>query len=327
MSDQALMEVEDVRKQFSVSKGFFRRSAGSLKAVDGVSFKIWPGMSYGLVGESGCGKSTTAKMILRLERPTSGKIRFQGQDIYDLDQVGKRSYRSSVQAVFQDPWSSLNPRMRVGSIVSEPLEVNSSLTRAEMRAKVASLLQDVGLHPSQAELYPHEFSGGQRQRITIARALSLNPALIVLDEPVSALDVSIRAQIMNLLKDLQDRYNLSYLLIAHNLSTVRHMCDRVGVMYLGKIVEEADDLFENPLHPYTKALISSALPSHPDMRRDRVILAGEVPSPLDPPPGCRFNPRCSYVMPHCSQLEPQLNEQSPGHFVACHLYSDDPSVR
>ena len=304
MSDQALIEVEDVRKQFSVSTGFFRRSAGSLRAVDGVSFKIWPGMSYGLVGESGCGKSTTAKMILRLERPTSGKIRFQGQDIYDLDQVGKRSYRSSVQAVFQDPWSSLNPRMRVGGIVSEPLEVNSSLTRAEMRAKIASLLQDVGLHPSQAELYPHEFSGGQRQRITIARALSLNPALIVLDEPVSALDVSIRAQIMNLLKDLQDRYNLSYLLIAHNLSTVRHMCDRVGVMYLGKIVEEADDLFENPLHPYTKALISSALPSHPDMRRDRVILTGEVPSPLDPPPGCRFNPRCSYAMPHCSQLGP-----------------------
>ena len=327
MSDQALIEVEDVRKQFSVSTGFFRRSAGSLRAVDGVSFKIWPGMSYGLVGESGCGKSTTAKMILRLERPTSGKIRFQGQDIYDLDQVGKRSYRSSVQAVFQDPWSSLNPRMRVGGIVSEPLEVNSSLTRAEMRAKVASLLQDVGLHPSQAELYPHEFSGGQRQRITIARALSLNPALIVLDEPVSALDVSIRAQIMNLLKDLQDRYNLSYLLIAHNLSTVRHMCDRVGVMYLGKIVEEADDLFENPLHPYTKALISSALPSHPDMRRDRVILAGEVPSPLDPPPGCRFNPRCSYAMPHCSQLGPPLNEQSPGHLVACHLYSDDPSAR
>ena len=327
MSDQALIEVEDLTKYFSVSTGLLRRSAGSLRAVDGVSFKIWPGMSYGLVGESGCGKSTTAKMILRLERPTSGKIRFQGEDIYDLDQGGRRVYRSSVQAVFQDPWSSLNPRMRVGSIISEPLEVNSSLTRAEMRAKVASLLQDVGLHPSQAELYPHEFSGGQRQRITIARALSLNPALIVLDEPVSALDVSIRAQIMNLLKDLQGRYNLSYLLIAHNLSTVRHMCDRVGVMYLGKIVEEADDLFENPLHPYTKALISSALPSHPDMRRDRIILAGEVPSPLDPPPGCRFNPRCSYAMPHCSQLGPELSEQSPGHFVACHLFPNDQSAR
>ena len=326
MSDQALIEVEDLRKHFSVSTGLLRRSAGSLKAVDGVSFRIWPGMSYGLVGESGCGKSTTAKMILRLERPTSGQIRFRGEDIYSLDQAGRRRYRSSVQAVFQDPWSSLNPRMRVGSIIAEPLEVNSNLTRAEMREKVASLLQDVGLHPSQAELYPHEFSGGQRQRITIARALSLNPALIVLDEPVSALDVSIRAQIMNLLKDLQERYNLSYLLIAHNLSTVRHMCDRVGVMYLGKIVEEADDLFDNPLHPYTKALISSALPSHPDMRRERVILAGEVPSPVDPPPGCRFNPRCSYAMPHCSRLEPRLEEQSPGHVVSCHLFSDDPSV-
>ena len=326
MSDQALIEVEDLRKHFSVSTGLLRRSAGSLKAVDGVSFRIWPGMSYGLVGESGCGKSTTAKMILRLERPTSGQIRFRGEDIYDLDQAGRRGYRGSVQAVFQDPWSSLNPRMRVGSIIAEPLEVNSNLSRAEMRAKVASLLQDVGLHPSQAELYPHEFSGGQRQRITIARALSLNPALIVLDEPVSALDVSIRAQIMNLLKDLQERYNLSYLLIAHNLSTVRHMCDRVGVMYLGKIVEEADDLFDNPLHPYTKALISSALPSHPDMRRERVILTGEVPSPVDPPPGCRFNPRCSYAMPHCSQLEPRLEEQSPGHVVSCHLYSDSPSA-
>ncbi len=326
MSEQALIEVENLRKHFSVSTGLLRRSAGSLKAVDGVSFRIWPGMSYGLVGESGCGKSTTAKMILRLERPTSGQIRFRGENIYSLDQAGRRRYRSSVQAVFQDPWSSLNPRMRVGSIIAEPLEVNSNLTRAEMREKVASLLQDVGLHPSQAELYPHEFSGGQRQRITIARALSLNPALIVLDEPVSALDVSIRAQIMNLLKDLQERYNLSYLLIAHNLSTVRHMCDRVGVMYLGKIVEEADDLFDNPLHPYTKALISSALPSHPDMRRERVILAGEVPSPVDPPPGCRFNPRCSYAMPHCSRLEPRLEEQAPGHVVSCHLYSDSPSV-
>ncbi len=326
MVDEALVEVEDLRKHFTVSRGVLRRHSSSLKAVDGVSFKIWPGMSYGLVGESGCGKSTTAKMILRLERPTSGEIRFNGESIYDLNQAGRRRYRSSVQAVFQDPWSSLNPRMRVGSIISEPLEVNSDISRADLRAKVASLLQDVGLHSSQAELYPHEFSGGQRQRITIARALALNPALIVLDEPVSALDVSIRAQIMNLLKDLQERYSLSYLLIAHNLSTVRHMCDRVGVMYLGKIVEEADDLFENPLHPYTKALISSALPSHPDMRRDRVILAGEVPSPLDPPPGCRFNPRCSYAMTHCSQLEPRLEQQSPEHLVACHLFSDGPTA-
>ena len=323
VSDSPLIEVEGLRKHFPVSGGFLRRTAGLLKAVDGVSFEIWPGKSYGLVGESGCGKSTTAKMILRLERPTSGTIRFQGEDIYTLDQRGRKNYRGSVQAVFQDPWSSLNPRMKVGSIIAEPLEINAKLTGSELRERVAALLQDVGLHPSQADLYPHEFSGGQRQRITIARALALNPALIVLDEPVSALDVSIRAQIMNLLKDLQERYALSYLLIAHNLSTVRHMCDRVGVMYLGQIIEEADDLFDNPLHPYTKALISSALPSHPDMRRDRVILAGEVPSPVNPPSGCRFNPRCDYAMPHCSEVNPQLKEIAPNHFVSCHLFSDD----
>ncbi|MCS7207385.1 MAG: dipeptide ABC transporter ATP-binding protein [Dehalococcoidia bacterium] len=318
---QVLLEAREVKKYFPVGRGLFRKPA-LLKAVDGVSFVIRQGETLGLVGESGCGKTTTAKMVLMLETPTAGTILFEGQDVVRMDGAQRKRYRQSVQAVFQDPWASLNPRMRVGKIVAEPLDINLKLSPQETRERVAQLLENVGLNPHHATLYPHEFSGGQRQRIAIARALALNPKLIVLDEPVSALDVSIRAQIMNLLKDLQKQFNLSYLLIAHHLATVRYMCHRVAVMYLGRIVESAPsgELFDNPLHPYTKALLSAALPSHPDIHREEIILTGEVPSPLNIPRGCRFHPRCPFAMPHCSQVEPPTLEVRPGHQVACHLY-------
>lgn len=319
---QVLLEARELKKYFPITRGFLARKTLLLKAVDGVSFTIRRGETLGLVGESGCGKTTTAKMVLMLETPTAGTILFEGKDILRIRGEERKRYRQSVQAVFQDPWASLNPRMRVGKIIAEPLDINLKLSPQETKERVAKLLQDVGLNPHHATLYPHEFSGGQRQRIAIARALALNPQLIVLDEPVSALDVSIRAQIMNLLKDLQKQYNLSYLLIAHHLATVRYMCHRVAVMYLGRIVEEAEtrELFTNPLHPYTKALLSAALPSHPDVQREEIILSGEVPSPLNLPTGCRFHPRCPFVMPHCSQIEPPNLEVRPGHRVACHLY-------
>ena len=318
-----LLEAQNLKKHFPVTKGLlFSKTTGSIKAVDGVSFELLQGKTLGLVGESGCGKTTTAKMLLMLERPTEGAVLFQGQDIHRANSSQRKEYRSSVQAVFQDPWSSLNPRMRVRDIIAEPVVINSRLSRGESRDVVEKLLIDVGLNPYHANLYPHEFSGGQRQRLAIARALSVNPQIIVLDEPVSALDVSIRAQIMNLLKDLQDEYNVSYLLIAHNLATVRYMCHSVAVMYLGKVVEfaESRELFENPLHPYTKALMSAALPSHPDIEREEIILTGEVPSPLNPPEGCSFNPRCPWAFERCSEEEPEFQEATPGHFVSCHLY-------
>ncbi|MFN3975070.1 MAG: ABC transporter ATP-binding protein [Dehalococcoidia bacterium] len=319
---QVLLEAQELKKYFPVTRGFLARKTQWLKAVDGVSFTIRQGETLGLVGESGCGKTTTAKMVLMLEPPTAGAILFEGRNILRLRGEEWKRYRQSVQAVFQDPWASLNPRMRVGKIIAEPLDINLKLSAQETKERVARLLGDVGLNPHHATLYPHEFSGGQRQRIAIARALALNPKLIVLDEPVSALDVSIRAQIMNLLKDLQRQYNLSYLLIAHHLATVRYMCHRVAVMYLGRIVEEGEtrELFTNPLHPYTKALLSAALPSHPDIQREEIILSGEVPSPLNLPSGCRFHPRCPFVMPHCSQVDPPTLEVRPGHRVACHLY-------
>jgi len=261
-------------------------------------------------------------MLLMLERPTEGTILYQGQDIYEAEAAKRKEYRSSVQAVFQDPWSSLNPRIRVRDLIAEPMVINWSISQKEMRERTGKLLDDVGLSAYHANLYPHEFSGGQRQRLAIARALSLNPKLMVLDEPVSALDVSIRAQIMNLLKDLQKEYGVSYLLIAHHLATVRYMCDWVAVMYLGQIVEFArvKDLFGNPSHPYTKALMSAALPSHPDIAQEEMILSGEVPSPLNPPEGCRFHPRCPFVMDRCSEDVPLVQEVSPRHLVNCHLY-------
>ncbi len=318
-----LLEAVGLKKYFPVTKGLLiSKITGHIKAVDGVSFELRPGETLGIVGESGCGKSTTAKMTLMLEQPTEGSILFEGKDIHGADADTRREYRRSVQAVFQDPWSSLNPRMRVRDLIAEPMVINWDISRSEIQDRVMKLLNDVGLNAYHANLYPHEFSGGQRQRLAIARALALNPKVIVLDEPVSALDVSIRAQIMNLLRDLQAEYNVSYMLIAHHLATVRYMCTWVAVMYLGRIVEFSPvrDLFENPSHPYTKALMSAALPSHPDIPQEEMILTGEVPSPLNPPEGCHFHTRCPFVMDRCSLEDPLVKNVSPGHTVACHLF-------
>jgi oligopeptide/dipeptide ABC transporter ATP-binding protein len=274
-----------------------------------------------VVGESGCGKTTTAKLVLGLEAPTSGTIRFDGRDLVGLDKAGRRHYRKSVQAVFQDPFASLNPRMRISAIIGEPVITNEKVTSADVHRRVLDLLDLVGLPARSADLFPHEFSGGQRQRIAIARALSLSPRLVVLDEPVSALDVSIRAQILNLLSDLQAKLGLSYLFIAHDLAAVAHMSHTIAVMYLGKIVESGDarSVANNPQHPYTQALFAAALPLHPEERREELVLTGEVPSPLRPPEGCRFHPRCRHALPHCARDEPMLKTVA-GRLVACHLY-------
>ena len=316
-----LLEVTNLVKHFPVRRGMLLRQTGVVRAVDDVSFTIPAGRTLGLVGESGCGKTTTSKMVLRLEAPTSGDIRFGGRGLAALDTSGLRDYRRSVQAVFQDPYASLSPRMRVGAIIAEPLITNERKSDREITEHIRQLLDLVGLPDRAAQLFPHEFSGGQRQRIAIARSLALSPKLVVLDEPVSALDVSIRAQILNLLRDLQRRLGLSYLFIAHDLAAVAHMSHSIAVMYLGKIVEmgEAAAIAENPQHPYTKALFSAALPSHPDERRDEIILPGEVPSPLNPPAGCRFHPRCISAMPHCASDPPALRPHANRH-VACHLY-------
>jgi oligopeptide/dipeptide ABC transporter ATP-binding protein len=322
MTTEPVLQVRDLKKHFPVTSGFFlKKVVGHVQAVDGINFSIPKGQTLAIVGESGCGKTTTAKLVLRLEDPTSGQVLADGKDVHALEGEGFRDYRTAVQAVFQDPWSSLNPRMRVRQIVAEPLVVNQKISDEEVKDRVAEALASVGLRPQQANLYPHEFSGGQRQRIAVASALVSKPKLIVLDEPVSALDVSIRAQIMNLLVDLQNQYDVSYMLIAHHLATTRYMADEVAVMYLGKIVEKAPtkELFDRPQHPYTKALFSAALPDHPDVTREEIILTGEVPSPINPPSGCRFHPRCPFAMPKCAEEAPALREVAPGHLASCHL--------
>ncbi len=323
IAPEPLIRVDELTKHFPVTRGLLMaRAAGQVKAVDGVSFTIDRQETLGLVGESGCGKTTTSRLVLRLERPTSGRVLLDGRDVHALEGDDLRDYRVKVQAVFQDPWSSLNPRLRVRDTIAEAMIVNRRVTRAQRIERVEEVLQQVGLPLDAGGRYPHEFSGGQRQRIALASALAARPELIILDEPVSALDVSIRAQIMNLLKDLQAQEKLAYLLVAHNLATVKYIAHRTAVMYLGRIVEYAstDLLYRNPLHPYTKALFSAALPADPDAPREDIVLSGEVPSPIDPPKGCHFHPRCPFVMEQCSRVEPILKDGGPGLRVACHLY-------
>ena len=318
---EPLFRIENLKKYFPVTKGIlFERTIAQVKAVDGIDFVINAGETFALVGESGCGKTTTAFLILKLLEPTAGSIWFDGEDIAGLKGKNLKNYRKSVQAIFQDPYSSLSPRMLVRNILAEPLIVNDYADKDEINDRLKAAVLEVGLGEEALDLYPHEFSGGQRQRIALARSLILRPKLVVLDEPVSALDVSIRAQMMNDMKDLQQQLGVAYLLIAHGLGTVRYMSHWVGVMYLGKIVEWApgEELFTHPLHPYTLALFSAALPSHPDIIRDEIILPGEVPSPVNVPPGCRFHPRCFRAKEICSEEEPGLREVNSQHFVACH---------
>ena len=318
-----LLELNDLQKYFPVKTGsLLRRKIGWVKAVDGVDLAIFPGETLGLIGESGCGKTTTSKLILLQEFPTAGTIRFNGEDVSSLRGQDLMRYRREVQVVFQDPYSSLSPRMRIGDIIAEPLEIHTDLSREALADRVAEVLVLVGLQPDLARLFPHEFSGGQRQRIAIARALATNTRLIVLDEAVSALDVSIRAQIMNQLEELQQTLGVSYLFIGHDLATVAHISDRIAVMYLGQIVELADslELCTKPLHPYARALFTAALPSHPDERHGRLTITGEVPSALNPPSGCRFHPRCPHAMPRCAVEAPVRKEVAAQHTIACHLY-------
>ena len=321
--DEVLLEVRDLKMYFPVSSGLvFQKTVAYIKAVDGISFTVKRGETLGLVGESGCGKTTTGRCILQLYKPTEGQVLFEGQDLTSLSTRQMREKRREMQVIFQDPYSSLNPRMTAGNIIGEPLIVHGLVHgKAEYRERVADLLQNVGLNPYMADRFPHEFSGGQRQRIGVARALSVGPKFIVADEPVSALDVSIQAQIINLLEDLQEQFGLTYLFIAHDLSVVRHISDRVGVMYLGRLMEvaERNEIYVNPVHPYTRALLSAVPIPDPviDAQRERILLTGEVPSPLNPPSGCVFHPRCPIANDDCQQHIPELREVGPNHWAAC----------
>ena len=317
----ALLEVEELKKYFVVKRGLFSRSTGQVRAVDGVSFTLKRGETLGLVGESGCGKTTLGRCILRLIEPTAGRMVFNGTDLGQLEGGALRRMRADFQIIFQDPFSSLDPRMNVGQIIAEPLRNHLKLSGSEMRSRVADLMEKVGLHPGQMSRYPHEFSGGQRQRIGIARALALNPLAIICDEPVSALDVSIQAQVINLLARLQEELNLSYLFIAHDLSVVEHISDRVAVMYLGRIVELASDeqLYRNPLHPYSRALLAAVPVPDPEIKKEKILLEGDMPSPLNPPSGCAFHTRCPVRKEICRQQAPVLQDVGDGHRVACHF--------
>jgi oligopeptide transport system ATP-binding protein len=322
-----LLSVEHLKMHFPITQGIIvQKQVGAVRAVDDVSFTVKRGETLGLVGESGCGKSTTGRAILQLYKPTAGAVNFLGRDLTKLSGGDMRRMRREMQMIFQDPYASLNPRMTVGSIVGEPLEIHNLAKGRERQERIQELLRIVGLNPYFANRYPHEFSGGQRQRIGIARALAVQPSFIVCDEPISALDVSIQAQVINLLEDLQSQFNLTYLFIAHDLSVVRHISDRVAVMYVGKIVEltTRDELYERPLHPYTKALLSAVPIPDPaiERKRQRMILTGDVPSPVNPPPGCRFNPRCPYAQDLCREKEPELLEVEPNHFAACHFWDE-----
>ncbi len=327
--NELLLEVNDLKMHFPIKQGFFKRTVGHVKAVDGVSFAIHRGETFGLVGESGCGKSTTGRCIMRLLEATGGEVVFHDRaqgplHIERLEPTQMRIMRRNMQIMFQDPYSSLNPRLTLRQIVGEPLVINKVVGGKELNERIGQLLRAVGLSPEHMNRYPHAFSGGQRQRIGLARALALNPSFIVLDEPVSALDVSVQAQVLNLISDLQTQFDLTYLFIAHNMSVIKHICDQVAVMYVGKIVEMAPTrtLFANPLHPYTEALLSAIPKPDPRARRSRIILEGDVPNPANPPNGCYFHPRCAYAQEICKQAEPPLQETKPGHFAACHFANE-----
>ena len=316
-----LLEVAGLRTWFPVKTGIFGKAGGHVRAVDGVSLAVARGETLGLVGESGCGKSTLGRSILRLVEPSAGEVRFEGENILSFGRERMRRFRGKMQIIFQDPYSSLNPRMTAGSIIAEPLEIHGLAKGKDLAGRVAQLMEQVGLRPEHARRYPHEFSGGQRQRIGIARSIALNPLFIVGDEPVSALDVSVQAQVLNLLMDLKEQFGIAYLFISHDLSVIRHISDRVAVMYLGKIVEEAprEELFRRPLHPYTRALLAALPVPDPATRRKTIVLKGDLPSPIHPPSGCYFHTRCPVKEPRCAQIEPQLNEVESGHKAACLL--------
>ncbi len=320
-----LVDVQDLKKYFPIRSGFLQRVIGHVKAVDGVSFQLPRGTTMGLVGESGCGKTTVGRTLLRLYDQTDGRVYFGGQEVFALNKAELRALRPKMQIIFQDPYSSLSPRLPIGEIIGEAVREHGIVAKEAYEDHLDTIMKQCGLQPYHKERYPHEFSGGQRQRICIARALALNPEFVVCDEPVSALDVSIQAQIINLLMDLQERYQLTYLFISHDLSVVEHISSQIGVMYLGKLVEHGTKkaIFDNPLHPYTQALFSAIPIPEPGARSNRIVLEGTIPSPANPPPGCKFHTRCAYCMQVCKTQEPESKELEPGHFVACHLYDQE----